>query len=132
MQFWMEKYFEVSQPKPLADDSPFHSSRVIVVQPNKYYNKIKLHCHKLITTASCNDTLWCDRVSHIWTWTNLFAQYYLRPPVYTICDEDGPSNVCIPSYIILHSILIMVVVMNTIIYLSLKQESSTISSQFQY
>ena len=114
MQFWMEKYFEVSQPKPLADDSPFHSSRVIVVQPNKYYNKIKSHFHKLITTASCNDTLWCDRVFHIWTWTNLFARYYLRPPVYTICDEDGPSNVCIPSYIILHSILIMVV-MNTII-----------------
>ena len=65
MQFWMEKYFEVSQPKPLADDSPFHSSRVIVVQPNKYYNKIKPHCHKLITTASFNDTLVWQSVSHL-------------------------------------------------------------------
>ena len=90
MQFWMEKYFEVSQPKPDADDSPLHSSRVIVVQPKNCYSKIKSHFHKLITTASCNDTLRCDRVSHIWTWTNLFARYYLRPPVYTTCDEDGP------------------------------------------
>ena len=112
---WMENYFEVSQPKPHVDDSPLHSSQVLVVQPKKYFSKIKPHFHKLITTASCNDTLRCDRVSHIWTWTSLFARYYLRPSVYTICDEDGPSNVCILSNIILHSILIMVVVRSTII-----------------